>query len=143
MISVQRTFSVNKPVAEVIEYLADFGHAESWDPGTKSCSRIDDGPLKVGSTWHNVSVFRGRETELTYRLERRADDRLVFVGNNKTATSTDDMTFAGISTGTSITYHATIEFHGLARLVGPLFQKEFNRLGDLTAEQMPKVIDAL
>ncbi len=144
MVSVKRTVNVSKSLDEVVEYLADFAHAEAWDPGTRSCLPVGTGPVGVGSTWHNVSVFRGKETELTYRLLRREPDRLVFEGTNKTATSTDDMTFAPLPAGgTAITYQANIEFHGLIKLVGWAAQGEFNKLGDLTAAQMTRVVNAL
>ena len=144
MVSVKRSFDVSKPVDQVIDYLADFAHAEAWDPGTKSCKPNGPGPVAVGSSWHNVSVFRGKETELTYRLVRREPGRLVFEGTNKSATSTDDMGFDALPAGgTRITYQANIEFHGLIKLVGWAVQGEFNKLGDLTQAQMTRVINAL
>lgn len=52
---VTRSFPVNPPPAVVRAYLIDFAHAEQWDPGTRSCERIDSGPVQVGARWHNVS----------------------------------------------------------------------------------------
>lgn len=143
MIDVQRTFVVDKPIDVVVDYLKDFAHAEAWDPGTKSCIQESAGAVQVGTTWHNVSEIKGRETELTYRLDKLADDRLTFIGENKTATSTDDLTFAPSGAGTSITYHAQIVFHGVAKLAGPFLQSEFESLGDQTAAQMTTTINAL
>lgn len=101
------------------------------------------GPVEVGVTWHNVSEFRGRETELKYRLEILEPDHLTFIGRNKTATSTDDLTFSPAGTGTKITYNAQIEFHGLARLASPFLKSEFERLGDETEKQMTTVLNDL
>jgi carbon monoxide dehydrogenase subunit G len=144
MVSVARTFVVDKPLEVVVDYLKDFSRAEAWDPGTRSCRREGTaGPVEVGSSWHNVSEFRGRETELDYRLAVLEPDHLTFVGQNKTATSTDDLTFAPNGTRTTVTYHAEIEFHGLAKLAGPFLQREFERLGDATEKQMTDVINAL
>ncbi|WP_328539863.1 hypothetical protein [Streptomyces sp. NBC_00344] len=64
----------------MIDYLKDFSRTEEWDPGTKTCRRLDTGPVLPGATWRNVSEFRGRETELTYRLTRLEPRRLTFVG---------------------------------------------------------------
>ena len=112
MINVERTFKVGKPVEVVVNYLKDFAHAEQWDPGTKSCVQQSPGPVQVGTTWHNVSVIRGKETELTYRLAELSADHILLVGENKTATSRDDMTVScvdeddrpvvGVSTNVSI-----------------------------------------
>jgi len=143
MVHVTRTFTVQQPTSVVVDYLRDFARAEAWDPGTKSCRRTDSGDLRVGSTWQNVSEFRGRETELEYTLRRLDPDRLTFVGKNKTATSTDDMAFSSGDGVTTITYNATIEFHGLAKLAGPFLQSTFEKLGDETEQQMTNVLNSL
>lgn len=140
MVSVQRIFTVDKSVDVVADYLRDFARTEAWDPGTISCTRVDDGPIVIGSRWHNVSEFRGKETQLDYRLTCLEPQRLTFVGKNKTATSTDDLKFAAEGTGTTITYDATIVFHGLAKLAGPFLKAEFERLGDGVVEAMTLAI---
>lgn len=141
MVSVERTFTVAKPPQFVVDYLKDFGHAADWDPGTRSCDRLDAGPVVEGSTWRNVSVFKGRTTELTYRLARLEPARLTFVGENKTATTTDDLTVRPVEGGTSITYHAEIDFRGLVALAEPFLRGEFERLGDRIVESMPRAIE--
>ena len=62
---------------------------------------------------------------------------IVLKGTNKTATSTDDITLneAG-PTSTEITYHANIEFNGIAKLADPLAGIAFERVGKETEEQM-------
>lgn len=143
MIEVVRTFTVDKPVNTVRDYLQDFSNAQEWDPGTISCSQENDGPVAVGTTWRNVSEIKGNETELTYRLAELEPNRLKFVGENKSATSTDDISLVEVPTGTEVTYHAQIEFHGIAKLASPFLQSEFEELGDKTAEQMTAAIHRL
>jgi carbon monoxide dehydrogenase subunit G len=143
MIDVERTFEVRQPVSAVVDYLKDFAHAEEWDPGTKSCTRTDSGPIQVGSTWHNVSEFKGKDTELEYRLTELTAVLLTFQGENKTATSIDTISVQATDTGSAITYHAQIEFHGLAKLATPFLKSEFEELGDKTVEQMTNVLNGL
>jgi carbon monoxide dehydrogenase subunit G len=143
MVQVQRTFTVHKPTDVVANYLKDFARAEEWDPGTRTCRRVDDGPVAVGARWLNVSEFKGKETELTYQLARMEPGHLVFVGKNKTATSTDDLTLTAVPEGTSITYRATIVFHGLAKLADPFLKREFERLGDAVVDSMTTAVDRI
>lgn len=142
MVSVQRTITVDRSLEVVVAYLKDFARAQAWDPGTKSCTRLDTGPIREGSTWHNVSVFKGRETELQYELVRLEPAHLTFRGRNKTATSIDDLAFRAEGATTVITYSADIAFHGIAKLAGPFLRREFERLGDGVAERMPQAIAA-
>ena len=141
MVAVERVIDLDHPLEDVVRYLADFSNAREWDPGTVSCERLGGGPVTEGAEWRNVSEFLGRRTELRYRLVRHEADHLTFVGRNKTATSTDDMRFAGHPGGTRLTYRAVVEFHGLARLAAPLLQRAFERLGDQVTERLPQAAD--
>ncbi len=40
MVDVSRTFTVRRPLDEVVAYLRDFANAVDWDPGTQKCERI-------------------------------------------------------------------------------------------------------
>ncbi|MEW2162794.1 SRPBCC family protein [Streptomyces sp. NPDC007084] len=142
MIEVERTLTLQHALPDVVAYLADFAHTEEWDPGTVSCRPVRDGvPVGKGTEWENVSEFRGRRTELRYRLVRFEERRLTFVGRNRTATSTDDMTFREDGAGTRLTYRARIEFRGVARLASPFLRGEFERLGDEVVRRLPGAVD--
>lgn len=141
MIKVERVMHSNRTRDEIVAYMADFSHAEQWDPGTITCRQVNaNDPVEVGTEWLNVSSFRGRRTELRYELTRMSNERLTFAGRNKTATSTDDLHFEPHPGGTRITYGAQVEFHGIARLAAPLLKREFGRLGDEVSQQLPAAL---
>ena len=145
MVQVSRTFTVDKPVEFVVDYLADFGHAEQWDPGTQSCTRTDgSGPVAVGSTWRNVSKVLGRETELTYTLQTYEPGHVVLKGENKTATSVDDIRVSDAGGGRSeVTYTADITLNGAAKLGAPVMKVEMERLGSKTEDLMKETFAKL
>ena len=53
------------------------------------------------------------------------------------------MTITATARDRSITYHAQIEFHGMAKLATPFLQSEFEGLGDETAEKITTAIHQL
>ncbi|WP_443054648.1 SRPBCC family protein [Streptomyces sp. NBC_00691] len=135
---MERSFVVGLPLDELVAYLEDFGRAEEWDPGTLRCVRLDEGPVRPGARWRNTSRFRGRTTDLEYRLVEREPARLMFVGENKTVTATDDLGFEAESASlTRLNYRASLRFKGLAKLATPFLRAEFERLGDAVAERLP------
>jgi carbon monoxide dehydrogenase subunit G len=144
-VDVERTFTVASSPEGVVEYLRDFSRAEQWDPGTVSCTRLDEGPVGVGSRWRNVSTFLGRQTELVYELTRDDPQGLQFVGRNETATSTDDISItAGSSPGTTkIGYHAHLEFRGLARLGAPVAKLALEKQGTDTERNLIRVLGSV
>ncbi|GLW90096.1 SRPBCC family protein [Actinokineospora globicatena] len=141
MVDVERSFTVQAEPEAVVDYLKDFARTEEWDPGTVSCRRVDEGPIRVGSTWHNVSKFLGSETELTYQLTVSEPRRLQFVGKNDTATSTDDIRVGpGERPGeTQLVYHAHIEFHGAAKLATPVAKIALEKLGNDTEKNLVRL----
>jgi carbon monoxide dehydrogenase subunit G len=143
MSTVSRTFSVEVPPEIVIAYLADFAHAEQWDPGTVRCKRHDDGPVAVGSTWDNTSKIAGISTELTYTLEQLSDQRIVLVGRNKTATSTETIDVTPRETGSTITYTNKLRFNGAAKLATPLAKVVFEKLGNDTQKQLTETLNGI
>lgn len=143
MPEVERTFAVTAASDAVVGYLKDFGHAEQWDPGTEECVRSDAGPIAVGATWHNKSKIMGVSTELTYTLDELTDDRIVLVGKNEQATSTDTITVRSSDKGSEITYHVDLEMHGAAKLAAPAMKLLFEKLGNDTEKQMTEVLNGL
>jgi hypothetical protein len=141
--TVSRTFTVDVAPEVVIPYLADFAHAETWDPGTVRCVRDDAGPVMVGSSWHNTSKIAGISTELTYTLEQLTDERIVLVGRNDTATSTETIDVVGSGTGSRVTYTNEVQFNGAAKLAAPLAKVVFEKLGNDTEKQLTETLNAL
>jgi hypothetical protein len=134
-VDVERTFTVAASPESV-------ARTEQWDPGTVTCSRLDEGPVEVGSRWRNVSTFLGRRTELVYELTRDDEDGLRFVGRNDTATAVDDISItAGITPGTTkVGYHAHVEFTGLARFGAPVAKLALEKLGNDTERNLIRVL---
>ncbi len=143
MTTVSRTFTVDAPPQIVVPYLADFAHAVQWDPGTVRCERIDDGPVTVGSSWRNTSKIVGISTELTYSLDQLSDERIVLVGRNDTATSTETIDVTRSGTGSRVTYTNVLQFKGFAKLAAPLGKIVFEKLGHDTEKQLVERLNAL
>jgi carbon monoxide dehydrogenase subunit G len=144
-VDVERTFTVASSPQGVVEYLRDFARTEQWDPGTVSCTRLDEGPVEVGSRWRNVSTFLGRKTELVYELTRDDPDGLQFVGRNDTATARDDISITpGSTPGTTrIAYHAHLEFTGLAKLGAPVAKLALEKMGTDTERSLIRVLGSV
>ena len=130
---LQRTVEAAASPAAVFAYLSDFTTTTEWDPGTVSTTRVSgDGGL--GTEYHNVSTFMGRETELTYKVvEHRPDSLFALRGENKSVIAHDTMEIAPGGpggTGSKVTYTADFEFKGIGKYVAPLLKPALTRLGD-------------
>lgn len=137
---IDRTLTVTTPADEAFGYLADFTTTEEWEPGTVRTTRIS-GDGGVGTRYHNVSRFLGRETELEYVVEEYDPPRRLHIrGDNATVTSKDTITVSPTSEGTEVRYRAVFSFRGPARWLAPLLRPAFTRLGDRAEEKLRTVL---
>lgn len=143
MPTVARSFTVAAPPPLVVDYLKDFGNAEEWDPGTQRCTRRGTGQIGEGSSWHNVSKIFGVTAELTYTLHKLTESTLVFVGENKSSTSTDTITVDANDGGSRLTYRADLEMKGAAKLLNPVMKLVFEKLANDTEKQLSAVLNRL
>lgn len=143
MPTVSRTLTTTAAPQTVVDYLADFGHAEEWDPGTETCTRNDSGPIAVGANWHNKSKIAGVPAELTYTLTELESNRVVLVGKNDSATSTETIEVEPEGSGSKITYTNELEMHGAAKLASPAMKLIFEKLGNDTEKQLTEALNKL
>ena len=127
---IVRTVTVDRSIDQVWGYLSDFTHTTDWDPGTVRTERTS-GDGGVGTRYHNVSKFLGRQTELDYQVDEFIpNEKLALRGENATVVAHDTMTLSGSAERTTVTYRAAFEFKGIARLVAPLLAPALRKLGD-------------
>lgn len=145
MPSITRTFTTTASPEAAHAYLADFTHAEEWDPGTKTCERVTgDGGL--GTTYRNVSSFLGREVELTYTTaELVAPFRVDLRGHNDRFQGADifEVRPDGVGSGAVVTYSAVMQFSGVWVAAAPLVQAYLPFLARTTVSQLRTCLDRL
>ena len=145
---ISRTIETSAPLTKVFPYLTDFRSTNDWDPGTVRTTR-SSGDGDVGTVYHNVSRFLGRETELDYTVtELEDDERFVLHGVNQTVEATDTMTFSPTADGgTKVVYDADFRFKGVvgrvAPLLSPVLWVAFKKLGDEAEKGMQQALDGL
>jgi len=59
---------IQRPAAEVFDYIADFENNPLWQGGMETCMWTSDGPIAVGSTYEQVAKFMGRPILTTFKV---------------------------------------------------------------------------
>jgi len=115
---------------EAFAFMADFSNSPRWDPNTSRATRVDAGPLVVGSSFDLVTAFGGREIELRYTIvEHDPPRRVVLRAEQPRYTSLDTITVEPAASGSTVHYDARLAFHGAARLLDPVMHLLFQRIG--------------
>jgi uncharacterized protein YndB with AHSA1/START domain len=141
--TVERTITVDKPLARVWEYLSDFTTTTEWDPGTVRTTRTA-GNGDVGTTYHNVSKFAGREVELTYTVaDYDPQQQITLIGENSSIRTVDTMRFSGDATRSEVVYTATFAPKGVLRLTEPLLPLGMKKIADATQDSLQEHLEKL
>jgi carbon monoxide dehydrogenase subunit G len=143
MSTIRRTVRTQASPDRVFAYLSDFTRTEEWDPGTVSTERVS-GDGSVGTRYHNVSRFMGRETELEYTVIDLDQGTLVRLrGEGKSVTAIDTMRITPDGEGSRVDYTAEFDWKGVAKVAAPLLGPALTKLGDEAEEGLQRSLDAL
>ena len=138
---VTRIESSLTPTA-AFDYMADFSNARIWDPSVSAATRTSDGPVALGSTFHLVSRFAGRDVPLDYTIVAyEPAQRVVLEARKPGFVSRDTITFEPAATGSVVHYDALLELAGVRRLFDPLLQRSFNGIGGRATSGMQAALN--
>ena len=127
---------------EAFDYMADFSHARIWDPSVSKADRVGDRPIGVGSVFELVARLAGRDVPLDYTIvEHEPPRRVVLEAPGRGFVSRDTITVESAAQGSTVHYDAVLAFSGLGRLLDPVMQLIFNRVGARATIGMQKALN--
>jgi Polyketide cyclase / dehydrase and lipid transport len=121
--------------SETFAYLAAFDNIRDWDPSVVSARRLDEGEVRLGSTFEVVVRMRRSELPLRYEVVRFEPGTLIALeAHARWFRSYDVISVSAAGDGSVASYDALLELKGLARLAAPLMGRAFEKLGDAAAD---------
>jgi hypothetical protein len=118
------------PPEEAFAYMSDFSNARFWDPSVSRAERVGDRTVGAGCAFDLVARFAGRDVELRYTIiECKPPRRVVLEARRPGFVSRDTITVEDAEHGAVVRYDALLEFSGFRRLLDPLMQRIFDRVG--------------
>lgn len=131
------------PITEAFAYLADFAHADEWDPGVASAERLNTGPVEVGARYR-LGIRRGnRVVPMEYRItELDPPHRVVLEGSGSNVEARDEIRFTAADGGTLVEYIADIRLIGLLRFAQPFLGGTFRRIAENASDGIRRTLAA-
>ena len=138
MARYRRTIHVPVTREEAFDFLARFSSAASWDPGVASATMDTPEPVGLGSAFVLQVRSFGRAVPFRYEIVRfERPEAVALTAVRSPFVSEDTITFADAdadadadAAGTRLTYDAHLRLTGPARLLAPLLEVVFRRIGD-------------
>ena len=106
---------VSPPAADAFKYIAEFENTAEWDPGIAESRKLTDGPVRVGSQFDVVALFRRKRQRFRYTVTELDDGRrIVLEGVGAKATSVDAITVDTTDSGSRISFYGRYPAQGVA-----------------------------
>ena len=127
--SATNSILIERPIAEVFDYIAHGENNAAWRPGVVDIKRVSGSYAEAGAEYEQtLSGPLGRSIAGDYRVtELRKDKRIAFqviAGPARPAGSYDFSTEGG---STRVVFSLTFEPRGLQRLMAPMIQATMNK----------------
>ena len=65
MIEFENTIHIDRPIAEVFEFLSDFENIPKWNYFVLEVRKLSDGPIRIGTTYHQVRKTDEQDIRIT------------------------------------------------------------------------------
>ena len=141
MIDETHTVTINRPVKEVFDFVADPSNEPAWHFDVKEVFRPKEGPYKLGETFQWVVKFGGSKT---YSLEVTALEPNRFIEITTREGSVLPVlthTFQQDGDGTRYTRRVRFETRGLLRVMAPVM-KLMNNPNTKWAENLKELLES-
>ena len=144
MAHYRTTLHVPTSVEDTFDYLASFDTTAEWDPGVAEAHMTTPPPVAQGTRFMVVARFLGRKVPLEYEIVQfERPGSVVLQAQNGSVTSRDVITVEpGPDGTTSVTYDATLQARGLARIAEPLLALMFRKIGDAATDGLANTLQA-
>jgi uncharacterized protein YndB with AHSA1/START domain len=113
--------TIKRPVEDVFAVLSDFSNGSKWSSGqAEPAVKTSDGPIGVGTTWHDVGKIIGRRFESDIEFTEFEPDRKIVFTITKPFPMTATVTLEPVADGTRVSQTIQAEPGGFFKLAEPL-----------------------
>ena len=131
MLAVKKSVLIERPLAQVWEFLTDLANTPKWDVGVTETRVTSDGPPGLGTTFENVGMFLGRYSVRPYKVTEYDLNRRITVemttppGFIRRASVSYGFEPAG--RGTKLTAVGQVELRGFFKILQPMMLRRGTR----------------
>ena len=143
MTTMTQSVTVNRPVAEVWDFISDFENTTRWSRGVLEARQTSDGPLGVGSTLQTVVKAFGRRRTADYLVtEYEPNHAFAFKVTSGPMSSRARYSVEPAGAGTRLTASGEAEAAGLYKLLAPILVRIVKRHSEDDLASLKRILEA-
>jgi carbon monoxide dehydrogenase subunit G len=143
MTTITQSVTVNRPVAEVWDFISNFENTTRWSGGVLEARQTSDGPLGVGSTLQTVVKAFGRRRSADYLVtEYEPDHAFAFEVTSGPMSSRARYSVEPAGAGTRLTASGEAEATGLYKLLAPILVRILKSHSEADLANLKRILEA-
>jgi len=143
MTTMTQSVTVNRPVAEVWDFISNFENTTRWSRGVLEARQTSDGPLGVGSTLQTVVKAFGRRRTADYLVtEYQPNHAFAFKVTSGPMSSRARYSLEPAGAGTRLTASGEVEAAGLYKLLAPILVRIVKRHSEDDLANLKRILEA-
>ena len=142
MAKVEANVVINRPLAEVFQYISINENALQWQSGLLE-TRITNDVTGPGRAWIDTVQFVGRRLEVPFQLtDRQLDQKIAFQSTGGPIPMQGSYAFEPATGGTRVTFLLTGEPGGFFKLAEPVLMQILQRQWQTNLANLKDVLEA-
>ena len=143
MIKIETSVLINRPVNEVFAYVANLENGQEWQTDVQELRQTSEGPMGVGTVWHEVRQLLGRLVEQSNKMTQYEPNKKFAYRQSGTVPVEAMITFESVAEGeTKVTMTGEAEPGGFFKLAEPLVAQMAKRQTEANAANLKDILEA-
>ena len=144
MINVEVSTVINRPIAEVFAFVANFENHPKWETDFQEVKQLTSTPAGVGTTYQCVLKLPGQSAKSKFEIrEYEANKKIAFEGEAAgPAKPKGSYIFESVAGGTKVTALPRPELRGLFKLLEPMMAGTIRQQNEAHLTNLKRLFEA-
>jgi uncharacterized membrane protein len=143
MISIERSFTIHKPVEDVFEYMSRFENDIEWRAEITDIRRSTELNRGVGERYEQMLQLGGREVPTDFEVTEFEQYRHIgFRGTSGDVKADGAYDFSAEGDATNVTVHADVDVSAAAALTEPFMKRQLAMHGDEDFRRLRRLMES-
>jgi uncharacterized membrane protein len=144
MINVEASTVINRPVAEVFDFVANFENHPKWEMNFQKVKLLNSTPTGVGTTYQCELKLPGQSATSKFEItEYEANKKIAFEGEAAgPAKPKGSFLFQSVTGGTKLTLLPRPEFRGFFKLLEPMMAGYIRKQNEEHLSNLKRLLEA-
>ncbi len=143
MIRIERNLIVRCPVEQVFDFISNLENEPKYEHAVLKIQKTSAGPVRLGTTYREVTRVLGRPIALTVQVEEYIPERRIsFHGSAPDLLEIERWAMRPTMGGTRIECELDYEPRGMMKLTEPIESVIMNRNANLRLAQLKKLLES-